>query len=419
MYKAPRGTTDILPEEQPHWRYVETSASEICERFGFHRIDTPVFEASGLFARSAGEASDIVEKETYTFMDRSGDSMTLRPEGTAAVCRAYLERGMQVQPQPVRLYSVRVPMFRYDRPQAGRYRQHHQLNVEAIGEADASVDAEIVELAWRFFTGLGLKDLALVINSIGDSECRPGYLEALRHYYEPHLPGLCADCRRRFQSNTLRLLDCKKESCQPHAAGAPRSVDHLCGECQAHWDRLTSYLEHLGLPYSIDHRLVRGLDYYTRTVFEVQPPVEGAQSALGGGGRYDGLIQELGGRPTPGVGFACGMERVILNLKRQGIEPPPAADRPAAVVAFVGDEARTAALKLASDLRAQGLAAILAPAGKSLKAQMRYVSAVGAVHALILGEEELRQGQVTIKEMAGGQQRQVAISQVAEALRPA
>ena len=418
MYKAPRGTADILPEEQHIWRYVESTASELCERFGYRRIDTPEFEAYGLFLRSVGEATDVVEKETYTFSDRSGDSMTLRPEGTASVCRAYLEHGMQVQPQPVRLYSVRVPMFRYDRPQAGRYRQFHQINVEAIGDGDASVDAEIIELFWRLLTTLGLKDLALVVNSIGDPACRPGYLDALRHYYEPHLPRLCADCKRRFQSNTLRLLDCKKESCQPYTAEAPRGIDHLCDECQAHWDQLTDYLGALGLPYAVDHRLVRGFDYYTRTVFEVQPPVEGAQSTLGGGGRYDGLIQELGGRPTPGVGFASGMERLILNMKRQGGLPPPADDRPAAVVAFVGQEARAAAVKLASELRGDGLRALLAPAGKSLKAQMRYASAMGAPYVLILGEDELRQGLVAIREMANGQQRQVATAEVMAALRP-
>ena len=416
MYKAPRGTADILPSEQPYWRYVEVEASALCERFGYRRIDTPVFEPSGLFLRSVGQDTDIVEKETYTFTDRSGDSMTLRPEGTAAVCRAYLEHGMHVQPQPVRIYSVRVPMFRYDRPQAGRYRQFHQLYVEAIGEADASVDAEIVELAWRLFERLGLRELALVLNSIGDPACRPGYLDALRQYYRPHLTSLCSDCKKRYQSNPLRLLDCKKESCHPFAAEAPRSIDHLCGDCKAHWEQLTASLEALGIPYAIDHRLVRGLDYYTRTVFELQPPLEGAQSALGGGGRYDGLVQELGGRPTPGVGFACGLERIILNLKRQGVGPPDA-QGPTAVVAYIGEEAKPAALKLASALRADGLSALLAPAGRSLKAQMRYVSAMGGPYALILGEDEVRQGLVTVREMASGQQRQVALGDVGEALR--
>ena len=417
MYRAPRGTQDILPEEQPYWRHVESRAAELCERSGYQRIDTPIFEASTLFHRSVGEASDIVEKETYTFEDRSGESITLRPEGTAAVCRAYLEHGMHVLPQPVRLYSVRAPMFRYDRPQAGRLRQFHQLNVEAIGEAGATVDAEVIELAWGIFASLGLRDLTLIINSIGDRACRAGYLEALRQYYAPHVPVLCADCKRRFDTNVLRLLDCKKESCQPYTANAPRSIDHLCGDCKVHWDDLTGYLKALGLAYSIEHRLVRGLDYYTRTVFEIVPPVEGAQATLGGGGRYDGLMEQLGGRPTPAVGFACGIERVILNLKRQGVQPATGVAKPVAVVAFIGDVAKPVAAKLASDLRAAGLAALLAPAGKSLKAQMRYATSVGAPNVILLGEDEVRQGLATLKNMTDGSQRPVAMGELAKALR--
>ena len=417
MFKTPRGTVDILPEDQPYWRHVEAQATELCERFGYRRIDTPIFEESELFVRTVGEATDVVEKETYSFSDRSGDSMTLRPEATAAVCRAYLQHGMHVLPQPVRLYSVGSPMFRYDRPQAGRQRQFHQVNVEAIGDPDASVDFEVVELAWRFFAGVGLRELTLVLNSIGDQACRPGYLEALRRYYEPLLPGLCADCKRRFLDNSLRLLDCKKESCQPHAGEAPRSLDHLCEACQAHWDELTASLDLVALPYTVDHRLVRGLDYYTRTVFEVLPPAEGAQSTLGGGGRYDGLIEQLEGRPTPGVGFACGVERIILNMKRQGValaEQTPVK----AVVAYVGGAAKGPALKLASDLRAAGLSVVLAPAGKSLKAQMRFAGTLQAPYVLIMGDDEVRDGTVTLKEMAGGEQRQVPVADAATTLAP-
>ncbi len=416
MFKAPRGTADILPDEQPYWRHVEARAAELCQRFGYRRIDTPIFEDSGLFVRSVGGATDVVEKEMYSFADRSGDWMTLRPEATAAVCRAYLQHGMRVLPQPVRLYSVGAAMFRYDRPQAGRQRQFHQVNVEAIGDADASVDAEIVEMAWRFFAELGLRDLTLVVNSIGDGACRPGYLDALRQHYHPLVAGLCPDCKRRFRANTLRLLDCKRESCQPHAQAAPRSLDHLCGPCRDHWNELTASLDRLGVPFTVDHRLVRGLDYYTRTVFEITPPEEGAQATLGGGGRYDGLIEQLNGRPTPGVGFACGMERIILNMKRQGVavpsEPPVTG-----VVVHLGSQAKGPALKLASDLRASGVPAVLAPAGKSLKAQMRYAGTLGAPYALILGDDELRDGTVTVKDMAGGQQRQVPLDEVTGALK--
>ncbi|MCH8283057.1 MAG: histidine--tRNA ligase [Chloroflexi bacterium] len=417
MFKTPRGTVDILPDDQPYWRHVEAQATELCERFGYRRIDTPIFEESGLFVRSVGEATDVVEKEMYSFSDRSGDSMTLRPEATAAVCRAYLQHGMHVLPQPVRLYSVGAPMFRYDRPQAGRQRQFHHVNVEAIGDPDASVDSEVVELAWRFFAGVGLRGLTLTLNSIGDQACRPGYLDALRRYYEPLVPGLCADCKRRFRENPLRLLDCKKESCQPHAGKAPRSLDHLCEACRAHWDELTDSLDLVALPYTVDHRLVRGLDYYTRTVFEVVPPAEGAQSTLGGGGRYDGLIEQLEGRPTPGVGFACGVERIILNMKRQGVTLAQQAPVKA-VVAYVGGAAKGPALKLASDLRGAGLSVVLAPAGKSLKAQMRFAGALQAPYVLIMGDDEVRDGTVTLKEMAGGEQRQVPVADAATTLAP-
>ena len=409
---------DVLPDEQPYWRLVEQVAAEVCDRFGYGRIDTPSFEASGLFHRSVGETTDIVEKETYTFNDRSGESVTLRPEGTAAVCRAYLEHGLHVQPQPVRLYSVRAPMFRYDRPQAGRLREFHQLNVEAIGEASAAIDAEVIEVAWTFFRTLGINDLTLTLNSIGDKTCRPVYLEALRHYYEPLLPELCPDCKRRFHTNVLRLLDCKQNQCQPHIAAAAKSVDFLCAPCKIHWAELTGYLAVLGIPYSPEHRLVRGLDYYTRTVFELQPNVEGAQSVLGGGGRYDGLIEELGGRPTPGVGFACGFERIILNLKRQGIQPPAPA-KPAAVVVSLGGSARDPAMKLASALRANGLSVLLAPAERSMRAQMRYVSSLEAATAVIVGEDEVRKGVAMVKDMTTGEQREVPIAEVVAALRHA
>ena len=419
MYKAPRGTTDILPDDQPYWRFVEETAARLCEGYGYRRIDTPLFETSGLFQRSVGETSDIVEKETYTFDDRSGESMTLRPEGTASICRAYLEHGMHVLPQPLRLYTVRAPMFRYDRPQAGRYRQFHQIDVEAIGDPDAAVDAEIIELALRFFQGLGLTGTKLVLNSIGDRDTRPAYLKALRDYYKPLIDKMGADCARRYDTNVLRLLDCKTEICQEYAVDAPRSIDHLGGDGLVHWESLLGHLARLGIEYEVDHRLVRGLDYYTRTVFEVQPPVEGAQSSMGGGGRYDGLMEELGGRATPAVGLACGIERIILNLKRQEIAPGPLSRDPVIMVAFVGQEAHGAAVKLTSELRQVGLQALPAPAGKSLKAQMRHAGSVGATHTLILGEDEIRQGTVTIKDLATGDQRIVAAHEAASMLRGA
>ena len=355
VFRAPRGTADHLPEEQKYWRYIESKAVEIANRFGYGRIDTPAFEDSNLFIRSVGEGTDIVEKEMYTFEDRGGDSVTLRPEGTAPVCRAYLEHGMHNLPQPVRMYYF-CPVFRYERPQAGRFRQHHQFGVEALGDSDPSVDAEVIEVAWELMGSLGLRDITLLVNSIGDDQCRPAYIERLREYYTGHHDRLCDDCRDRLGRNPLRLLDCKVETCHALGDEAPRSTDYLCDDCREHWEKLSTYLDAMDLPHTVDHRLVRGLDYYTRTVFEIQPLDVGGQSTICGGGRYDGLITELGGRPTPGIGFATGIERLTLNLKRDEV-PVPDEPSPQYLVANVGDNARTAALKLAVRLRRAGVGA--------------------------------------------------------------
>ena len=349
MYQAPRGTTDILPKEQAYWRYIEQKMVDVCKLYGYERIDTPAFEDTGLFARSIGEESDIVKKEMYTFEDRGGNKVTLRPEGTAPVCRAYIEHGLHNLPQPVKLYYF-AAIFRYERPQAGRYRQHYQFGYEAIGDGDPTLDAEVIDMAWQFFQSLNLQHLSLQLNSIGCKQCRPAYLTALKDYYADCTADLCPDCKTRLKRNPLRLLDCKKPSCQQVANSAPRSVDHLCPECDTHFNQLQKYLGLLGLPFEINHRLVRGLDYYTKTVFEIQPEAEGAQSTLGGGGRYDDLIEELGGKPTPAIGFAAGIERIILNLKKQNI-PVPLLPRPQVFIAFIGDEARDEAIKLAATLR--------------------------------------------------------------------
>ena len=415
MYKAARGTSDILPEEQPYWRYVEERVVRLCRMWGYRRIDTPVFEDARIFIRGIGEGTDIVEKEMYTFEDRGGDLITLRPEGTATVCRAYLEHGMHNLPQPVKLYYI-APIFRYERPQAGRYRQHQQFGFEAIGDADPALDAEVIDMAWQLYLMLGLSKLHLVVNSIGCRQCRPGYLEHLKRHYSSHAERVCPDCRARLERNPLRLLDCKRETCQLIAASAPRSADYLCAECREHFERLRHYLGLIGLPYEVDHRLVRGLDYYTRTVFEVQPEEEGAQSTLGGGGRYDGLIEELGGRPTPAVGFATGIERIVLNLKRQGIAVGGDA-APEVFVAYLGEEAKEHAVELVAQLRREGVAAALASGGRSLKAQLRQANAWGIPHALILGEDELREGAVTLRDMTRGEQRRVGWEDVLSTIK--
>lgn len=412
MYRAPRGTTDILPSEQAYWRYIEQKAAGICQLYGYERIDAPTFEDTDLFTRSVGEETDIVTKEMYTFEDKGGNQLTLRPEGTAPVCRAYLEHGLHNQPQPVKLYYM-ASIFRYERPQAGRYREHHQFGYEAIGDADPSLDAEVIEMAWRFFTSLGLRQLTLELNSIGCKKCRPRYLAAIKDHYASHRCELCPDCKIRLQRNPLRLLDCKNPSCQGVADSAPRSADHLCPECEEHFSRLKRYLE---LPFTINHRLVRGLDYYTRTVFEIQPEEGGAQSTIGGGGRYDDLIEELGGKPTPAVGFASGLERIILNLKKQNVPIPPL-PKPRVFIAHIGDEARDEAIKLASRLRQTGIGVIEATGKKSLKAQLRQANTLGARHAVIIGEDEIRTGTVILRDMTGAEQNVIASSQLEAELR--
>src|SRR5581483_1336510 len=306
VYQAPKGTQDVLPEQIAAWRLVESACHRAARAFGYGELRTPTFEDTRVFLKGVGEATDIAEKEMYTFEDKGGTSLTLRPEGTAAVVRAYLEHGLHNRPQPVKLYTL-MTAFRHDQPQAGRLREFHQWDAEAIGEADPLVDAELVMLLWRLLSDVGLRDLSVQLNSIGDAACRPEFIRALVAYFEAHLGELCPDCRRRLHTNPLRLLDCKNVTCQPVIAAAPRSIDYLCAACAARFARLRRYLDLVALPVTINPRLVRGLDYYTRTVFEVWPPRIGGQSTLGGGGRYDGLAELLGGRHTPGVGFAMGI----------------------------------------------------------------------------------------------------------------
>jgi histidyl-tRNA synthetase len=409
VFKAPRGTTDILPEERKYWDYIRQNAVRVCELYGYGRLDTPVFEDTGLFARSVGDETDIVTKEMYTFDDRGGNSITLRPEGTASVCRAYIEHGMSRRPRPVRLYYF-SSIYRYERPQAGRLREHHQFGCEAIGDGSPSLDAEVIAVAWQFFTGLGLKALTLHLNSIGCKECRPAFTAALKEYYAARVDGLCGDCKIRMAKNPLRLLDCKHTSCRNISDGAPRTVDYLCGDCGEHFNRLKHYLDILAIPYVIDHRLVRGLDYYTRTVFEIQPEAEGAQSTVGGGGRYDDLVSELGGPPTPAIGFGTGIERLIINLKREGVAvPDPPA--PAVFVAAATDGAADAALSLANRLRGRGISVRHAP-GRSLKAQLKQADGSGARYAAIIGEEEMAAGNVRLRDMTTGEQRAVSADEL-------
>ena len=420
--RVPRGTYDILPDEQPYWDFVTSTAAGVARQFCYRQVETPMFESTDLFVRGVGIETDIVQKEMYTFEDHGGDSLTLRPEGTAGVCRAYIQHGMQNQPLPVRLYYVGA-MFRYERPQAGRLRQHHQFGVEAIGDGSPHVDAEVIELAMRFLSGIGMRGLTIKMNSIGDGDCRPEYLEALRSYFRPHAGGLSPLDRGRLERSPLRLLDSKEPYMLELGAEAPRSIDYLDEECRDHWDETLAHVEDLkplypDFRFQTDHRLVRGLDYYTRTVFEIHPRQEGAQSSVLSGGRYDGLVEELGGPPTPGIGFGSGIERHILNLKRQDSSPDDNLSRPEVVVVHIGPEVRRSAVALTSQLRSEGLAAVMAP-DRSMRGQMRYAGGLSATYALIVGGRELERGVVSLKPLGGGDQTEVPLDpdSIVEAVR--
>jgi len=414
LYKAPRGTSDILPSEQPYWKYIEQKAISLCQLYGYQFLSTPIIEDSRLFTRRRAEGTDIVDKEMYIFKDRGGQELALKPEGTAPVCRAYLEHGLFNLPQPVRLYYIGAT-FRYERPQAGRYRQHHQFGIEAIGDADPALDAEVIEIAQRFLLSLGIQEFSIQLNSIGCKACRPQYIEALKRYYSAYEDSLCLDCKTRLEKNPLRLLDCKNERCQEIAEKAPKTADFLCRECQTHFHSLQEYLGILDIPFQLNHRLVRGLDYYTRTVFEIQPRKETPQGVLGGG-RYDDLIEDLGGKPTPAVGFAAGIERLLLNLKEQGIAPPPP-PKATVFIAYLGKEAKNEAMKLASSLRGDGIAAIESVGHKSLKAQLKQANGRDSSYTIIIGKEELETQSAVLRNMKSGEQKTIPLSQLAAVLK--
>ena len=410
-FQTVRGTNDALPDDQPYWDWVRATAQNVAHRFGFRRIDTPVFEETALFVRTVGEGTDIVEKEMYTFTDRGDDMLTLRPEGTAPVCRAYIQHGMHTLPQPVRSFYI-TPIFRYERPQSGRLRQHHQFGVEAIGDANPEIDAEVIHVLWSLFEELGLANLTLRVNSIGCSngDCRPRYLKSLRNYYSPRLDGTCEDCHTRYEKNTLRLLDCKEERCRPIIDGAPTPSEGLCGDCAEHFQRVLDILDLWGIPYEITPTLVRGLDYYTRTVFEVHPAIEGSQTALGAGGRYDGLIEQLGGAPTPGVGFGSGIERIIMNLREAGLTPPDdLSSRTDLYIVYLGDTSHGHALRLAAELRRNGLSVSLPTGSRSLRAQLRAAGAANARHALIIGDDEVAKGAGALRDLDSSEQSDVLL----------
>lgn len=413
-YQAPRGTQDVLPDMQLYWDAVLDGIREVTRLHGFRRIDTPAFEYAGVFEKGSGDTTDIVEKEMYVFEDRGGEKFALSPEGTPAVCRAYLEHGMASWPQPVRLYMTHA-MFRYDRPQKGRYRQHTQFACEVLGSTDPLVDAEVIALLWRLYERLGIRNVTVRLGSLDDLEPRRAYIERLKDYYRPFLDRLSEDSQRRFGRNPLRLLDSKDERDLPFKEGAPKLIDQLSPDAQAHHEVVSGALAAAGVAVAVDPLLVRGLDYYNRTVFEIVPnDDERAQGTLGGGGRYDGLVELLGGPPTPGIGFGSGIERLILEMQKNGV----VFDAGATASVYIVHRAEGAGAKvfaLAAGLRDRGITTLIGETGKSMKAQMRGANHSGARIAVIIGEDEFAAGQAVVKDLAdGGEQETLPIERIVE-----
>ncbi len=392
-----KGTHDILPEESWKWQYVENMVREVMARYGFEEIRTPIFEETALFARGIGQLTDIVSKEMYTFLDRGQKSLTLKPEGTAPVIRAYIEHNLGER-RPINKLFYISPMFRQENPQAGRLRQFHQFGAELIGSPNPEADVETIALAVDIYRALGLKDFTLKLNSVGDTSCREPYKEVLRAFLKPRLQYLCKTCQERFDKNPLRILDCKEDGCRQETQNAPRFIDHLCEACSRHFDQVQKLLAQLDIEFEVDFRLVRGLDYYTRTAYEMISGELGAQNALGGGGRYDYLAEELGGKPTPGVGFAAGIERLLMVLEKRKLLPPRP-DRVDLFIATLGEAARDWAMRRSRELRAKGMRVELDFLGRSLKAQMKEANRSGAVFALIVGENELQSGKAVLRDL--------------------
>ncbi len=400
MISIPKGTKDVLPSQAYKWHYIEDCARRTAEQFNIFEVRTPVFEHTELFARGVGDTTDIVNKEMYTFLDKGGRSVTLKPEGTAGVARMFIENGLASSPLPMKAFYI-TPCFRYERPQAGRLRQFHQFGVEIYGSAAPAADAEAICAASTFLKKLGITNTELAINSIGCKSCRAQYNAALREYFRPHLAEMCPTCNERFNKNPLRMLDCKEEACKKIASGAPKIIDYLCPDCAAHFEAVKAMLDAQGIDYIVDPGIVRGLDYYTRTVFEFVSTAIGAQGTVCAGGRYDGLIAELGGPSTPAVGFAAGLERLLLLMENTGVAFP-APPVPAIYLAGMDSQTRAKAFALTGELREAGVPAECDLMERSLKAQLKYADKSGAKYVAVIGSDELAEGAVNVKKMSDG-----------------
>lgn len=410
QYQAPKGMKDVTPKESYKWQHVEALAREVCAAYGFMETRTPVLEYTELFLRGVGDTTDIVQKEMYTFTDKGERSVTLKPEGTAGAVRMFLENKLFGDAQPTKMYYLTCPVFRYDKPQAGRLREHHQFGVEIFGAPRASADAEVISLACSLLHKLGVGKLSVNINSIGCKDCRKVYNDALKAYLRENYDGLCETCKTRFEKNPIRILDCKEDGCRTIVHGAPKTLDYLDADCAAHFEELKACLTALEIDYHVDPMIVRGLDYYTKTVFEIISTEGAYKGTLCGGGRYDNLIGELGGPEMAAVGFGMGMERLLLAA--ESFSPIPAPELLAVYVAAVGDAARAAGLGLAAALRRSGISAEFDHVGRSFKAQFKYADKLGARFVAVLGEDELARGVVKLKSMAGGTEREIALLDV-------
>ena len=410
LTQAPKGTQDLLPQASYRWQRIEQNMRDICALAGYREIRTPIFEHTELFQRGVGDTTDVVQKEMYTFTDKGDRSITLKPEGTAGAVRAFIESHLYADTLPCKLYYVACPCFRYEKPQAGRLRQFHQNGIEVFGAKDASVDAEIIDLALKMLKTNGIDGLRLTINSIGCPTCRAAYLEKLKAYLAPKLPTLCKTCQERFERNPMRILDCKEDA--DKLTDAPAMLDNLCEDCAIHFDKLQGYLKALGIEYEIDARIVRGLDYYTKTVFEIiTDSPDGTPLTVCGGGRYDGLVEELGGPATPGIGFGMGIERMIMVQDMRGTAP----DAPELLDAYVvtmGDEARLEGVKLVAELREKGVKADLDHAARSMKAQFKFAGKIGVKKVIVIAGDELEKGVVKLRDMEKSEETEVSRKEI-------
>ena len=411
---APKGTKDLLPSQVYKWHYLEGKFAEICKKYGFKEIRTPMFEHTEVFARGIGDTTDVVQKEMYTFNDHGNRSITLKPEGTSGAVRAFIEHKQYAEVQPTKYYYV-TDCFRYEKPQSGRLRHFHQFGVEVFGTPNMLADAEVIAIAHDFLTELGIKDLELRINSVGCPACRKKHREALKAFLQPHYEELCGTCKTRFDKNPMRIIDCKSEVCHEIVKDAPRMLEYLCDDCKAAFEDVQANLNALEIPFEVDPDIVRGLDYYTKTAFEFIIDSNGTQGTVCGGGRYDHLIEEIGGPPIPGVGFGLGIERLLMLMDQYGIEIPE--PEPVKVfIAVMGDEAKKFGIKLIRDLRNNGVKAEMDTLARNIKGQFKYADRLGAQYTIVIGENELAEGVVSVKEMATSTQTQVKLEDLIEEL---